>query len=381
MRRQLYYLSLAGLALFALSCEPESEMVVPNKTSISTADLNNFTVATEKIDFDKGNFSAGDIVSEIFCPDGQGPIVVTGMNPNFPGDNAAMIFDSSNPTGGDFDLGTPNEMFGGPGQTFSGDPEPSNDEALNNILIITEDFDSGDPDDVDVENAGFEFDFSALGSVTLFAMDLLDIDGESAGAFVQLLDGDGNELLNIGLPETGCNGVALVNLGPTSGVAKMIVVLNGSGAIDNICYEKEDPGCTFTLGYWKTHAVQGAAGFDPTWNLLGAMGENEPFFLSGGTYYDAISTAPAGNAYYQLSQQYVAAVLNGLSGASTSDVSAELAQATGLFATFTPAQIGALRGNNATRKLFISLSETLDDYNNGVIGPGHCDDNGDTIAD
>jgi hypothetical protein len=32
----------------------------------------------------------------------------------FPGQNAAMIFDSSNPTGGDWDLGTPNEMFGGP---------------------------------------------------------------------------------------------------------------------------------------------------------------------------------------------------------------------------------------------------------------------------
>jgi hypothetical protein len=166
---------------------------------------------------------------------------------------------------------------------------------------------------------------------------------------------------------------------PTSGVVKMHVVLNGSGAIDNICFEKESNGCTHTLGYWKTHAEQGPAGYDDTWDLIGPMGEYESFFLSGGTYFDAINASPGGNAYYQLSQQYIAAVLSKLSGASSAAVDDELADAKTLFETYTPAEIGALKGNNAVRQQFLSLSETLDQYNNGIIGPGHCDSN--TVAD
>ena len=45
-----------------------------------------------------------------------------------------------------------------------------------------------------------------------------------------------------------------------------------------------------------------------------------------------------------------------------------------LFNMYTPAQIGALQGDDSLRQMFIDASETLDDYNNGRIGPGHCDD-------
>jgi hypothetical protein len=219
-------------------------------------------------------------------------------------------------------------------------------------------------------------DFSALGLVTLYAMDVLDVNNP---AYVQLLDADDNELLKVDIPKTGDNGLAMVDLGPTSGVAKMHVVLNGSGAssgaIDNICFEKEETGCTFTLGYWKNHANPGDNKYDSTWDLLGPLGKNEPFFLSEKTYIQAIS-AGGGNAYYQLSQQYVAAVLNALGGASTTAVDSELAEAKSLFEIYTPAEIGALQGNNPTRKKFIELSEILDKYNNGIIGPGHCDKQG-----
>jgi hypothetical protein len=191
---------------------------------------------------------------------------------------------------------------------------------------------------------------------------------------VELLDETDNVLLKVALPETGDNGLALVDLGPTSDVVKMHIMLNGSGAIDNICFEKPDDGCTHTLGYWKTHAKQGSAGYDATWDLLGPLGENEVFFLSGGTYFEAIDAEPRGNAYYQLSQQYIAALLSKHSGASSSVIDTELGDAKSLFETYTPAQIGALRGNNVVRKKFISLSEALDDYNNGRIGPGHCDE-------
>jgi len=71
-----------------------------------------------------------------------------------------MVFDSSNPSGADFDLGTPNEEFGGPGMTFSGEFESSNDTPLGNTLIISEDLGSSDPDDEGDRGTKFNFDFT-----------------------------------------------------------------------------------------------------------------------------------------------------------------------------------------------------------------------------
>ncbi len=86
-------------------------------------------------------------------------------------------------------------------------------------------------------------------------------------------------------------------------------------------------------------------------------------------------TAPQGNAYYILAHAYIAAELNQLNGASIpADVLAAFDTATTLFSTYTPADIGALRGNRAPRPQFIALAKILDDYNNGITGPGHCDE-------
>ena len=72
---------------------------------------------------------------------------------------------------------------------------------------------------------------------------------------IRLLDAGMVELLTVALPETGDNGVAVVDLGSTSGVVYMMVDLNGSGAIDEVCFEKDvvSMGCTRTIGYWKNH--------------------------------------------------------------------------------------------------------------------------------
>jgi len=128
-------------------------------------------------------------------------------------------------------------------------------------------------------------------------------------------------------------------------------------------------GCTLTPGYWKTHSIYGPAPYDDTWALIG---EDTPFFMSGKSYYQALWTAPAGNAYYILAHAYIAAELNFLNGASsTLDVDAAFDAATALFETYTPAQI-ADKANKTVRAQFIALAEILDDYNNGLYGPGHC---------
>jgi hypothetical protein len=136
-------------------------------------------------------------------------------------------------------------------------------------------------------------------------------------------------------------------------------------------------GCTLTQGYWKTHSSYGPASKpDATWNLLpGGLGPNTVFFLSGATWYQVFWTAPAGNAYYNLADQYMAARLNVLDGASApSSVTNAIATATTLFQTYTPAQIAVLKGSDALRKQFVDLAGVLGSYNEGLIGPGHCDE-------
>ncbi len=136
-----------------------------------------FTVATvvqaDTIDFE--GLDPGTIVSELSSGKGitgdmTGTIGVFAYNPDFgPSTNAAVVFDSSDPSGGDDDLGTPNENFGGPGVGDAG--ETTNKVALGHILIIAEDLVDknpadglvDDPDDADNKGAYIDFDFSTLG--------------------------------------------------------------------------------------------------------------------------------------------------------------------------------------------------------------------------
>ena len=131
-------------------------------------------------------------------------------------------------------------------------------------------------------------------------------------------------------------------------------------------------GCTHTQGYWKTHSLEGPAPYDPTWKRVGSRQEDTPFFRSGKTYYNALWTPPKGNAYWILAHQYIAAELNRLSGASLSAVATEFNRAAILLQSYGPSY--NFKKNRLIRMQFIMLADTLDQYNNGLIGPGHCPD-------
>jgi hypothetical protein len=130
-------------------------------------------------------------------------------------------------------------------------------------------------------------------------------------------------------------------------------------------------GCTLTQGYWKTHSSYGpATPPDATWILL-PSGPDTTFFLSGQTWYQVFWTAPkGGNAYYILAHQYEAAKLNILSGAdSTAAVDAAILWAeTTFFNTYTPSSTLS----KAVRNQAIYYAGILGQYNEGLIGPGHC---------
>lgn len=230
-----------GLVLAGTLLSCQSDLIEDQK--LLETDSRSLTVSESVIiTFDKETegFMAGDIVSST-SPEGCGGAVgVFAENPDFPGENAAMIFDSSNPTGEDEDLGTPNNEYGGPGVSEDG-PQESNQDAQGNVLIITEDFDSEDPDDSFIEGSYYEFDFSAYGNgfVTMESFLMIDLDGESKGdgTVVKLYDGDENELYSKEIMPMEDNGVQTVDLENTEGVVKMVLYLNNSGAIDDIRFK------------------------------------------------------------------------------------------------------------------------------------------------
>lgn len=129
-------------------------------------------------------------------------------------------------------------------------------------------------------------------------------------------------------------------------------------------------GCTLTQGYWKTHSDRGPAPYDDAWKNLGPLEESTPFFLSGKTWYQVFWTPPAGNAYYNLAHQYMAAQLNVLNGSSVpANVQTALNAATALF---NAQGVNDTTLTKAERTQALSLATILDQYNNGLIGPGHC---------
>lgn len=127
----------------------------------------------------------------------------------------AMIFDAANPTGGD------NDLF-----------QPAN----GNVLIISEDHDSSDPDD----NAGggsITATFDA--PVTLNSIDVLDV--EEPGGTMELFDADGGLISTLTIPSVGDGEILNFNLGGVSGVSQMVIHLPGSGAIDTLRFVPDEP--------------------------------------------------------------------------------------------------------------------------------------------
>ena len=132
-----------------------------------------------------------------------------------------------------------------------------------------------------------------------------------------------------------------------------------------------DSGCTLTQGYWKTHTIHGPAPYDDTWDARD--GGDAEFLDTGLSYYEVLQTnSSGGNAYIILAHQYIAAEMNMVNGASApSEVLSAFQQASSILIQY---QDLLLIPKGPDRDLAIALAAILDDYNNGLIGPGHCSD-------
>ena len=140
---------------------------------------------------------------------------LSGLTISTPRDEfGAMIFDSGNPTGGDFDLGTAD---------------------LGNVLIISEDGDTADPDD-SANGGTIRFEWSGsvfVDSILVDSIDLLDID--RPGGSIVAYDDDGEVLRTVAIPEFGDNSFGQVEI-DTADVAYLDVNLAGSGAIAEVSF-------------------------------------------------------------------------------------------------------------------------------------------------
>lgn len=132
----------------------------------------------------------------------------------------------------------------------------------------------------------------------------------------------------------------------------------------------DDEGCTYTQGYWKNH--------EEAWPLDPDM----PFFSAtqdGGalSWMDVMGLSPGkdgkdpnvslNEADIILAHQWIAAALNVANGASIpSDVNDVWNDAYDYFN-------GTYAGSPTDEELK-GWAEVLDEYNNGYVGPGHCDD-------
>jgi hypothetical protein len=144
---------------------------------------------------------------------------------------------------------------------------------------------------------------------------------------------------------------ANVTIGPNTGA---LVIFTNS-------VQSQVTGCTLTQGYWKTHLDEWDDAADAN---TASFTTSSTFFASGKTFLEILQTPPKGDAYYILAHQYIAAQLNlGAGASSTSEVSTAMAGADAFFA-----------GGSATREQLIEWAGDLAAFNEGSVGPGHCDD-------
>ena len=150
-----------------------------------------------QIDFDEPNLAAGDLVSE----------QLDGVEFSTSSEFGVMIFDTNNVTGEDSDLEA---------------------TELGNVLIISEDGDSSDPDD-NAAGGTINLDFDSL--VAIDSIGLLDID--EPGSSIAFYDENSDLIETVEIDNLGDNSFQEIDFN-IDRVAKVEIDLAGSGAVTGI---------------------------------------------------------------------------------------------------------------------------------------------------
>jgi hypothetical protein len=120
-----------------------------------------------------------------------------------------------------------------------------------------------------------------------------------------------------------------------------------------------ETNCTFTQGYWKNHGNA----WPVSTLTLGTVNYTKQNLL------DILNEDVNGNGLISLCHQLIAAKLNIAQGADPSAASACIAAADAIIGGLVCPPVGGGSLNPADTD---AITQCLDDYNNGITGPGHC---------
>jgi len=126
--------------------------------------------------------------------------------------------------------------------------------------------------------------------------------------------------------------------------------------------------CTFTQGYWKTHGPIPTGNNSNEWPVTGlTLGTVAYTDLELQSIFD---TPAGGNGLISLAHQLIAAKLNVANGADGTSVAGAIAAADALIGGLVvpPVGSGFLSPGSTS-----ALNATLTSFNEGDIGPGHCE--------
>ncbi len=171
--------------------------------------------------------------------DGEWASIGIHITTSDPGAHPAMIFDSAHPTGADWDLGSPNEDFGGPGRgTGGGEGQPGeNRTPLGKVLILSQDGNQSAPND-NASGGTFIFTFDTPRKIDKVQM--LDIDAHETSGKIVAYDRDGAKLGSFSLQPLGNNSVQIVDVG-LQNVSRLEIHLQNSGALAALAFCDPDP--------------------------------------------------------------------------------------------------------------------------------------------
>jgi len=188
------------------------------------------------LDFE--GFLAGQIIDDEYAVSPPPGSNLSAVNLSS-GPNVAIIFDTAAPTGGDIDLAAPFDSMN-PALPDNYDP--------GNVLIIQErnncDLIAGFcsiPDDEGTSPAG-EIEILFNSPIILTSIDFFDIEfNENANdpdSQIRLFDASDNEILanTFFVPNTSGDNMWDQLVFDVPGVKRVLIELNGSGAIDNVAY-------------------------------------------------------------------------------------------------------------------------------------------------
>lgn len=132
--------------------------------------------------------------------------------------------------------------------------------------------------------------------------------------------------------------------------------------------KQQSQGCTFTIGFWKTHGPIPKGNNSNEWPVnaltLGTVNYTGLQLLS------ILNQPVEGNGLVSLAHQLIGAKLNVLSGATSPTIAATIAAADALIGNRVVPPVGSGFLDPSTTS---ALNTALTNFNEGLAGPPHCD--------